>query len=74
MPNSYETRPVSDNRDDYADDDPGVITVDDGRIGLNQYSDNDSDDADTDCEMTHNRRNTRSLPSNVPDPHFKKVF
>lgn len=60
-------RTTPDLRDDYADDDPGVIAIADGRLGINKYGDGDDDDAEIDCEMIHNRRNVRSLPT-APDP------
>lgn len=65
-------RTTLDDRDDYIDDDPGVIdqgTM--GRLGINKYGDGDADDAEIDCEMIHDRRNVRSLPS-APDPYFKR--
>lgn len=73
MSNSYDDgRSTPDLRDDFADDDPGFITIQDGRLGLNKYSDNDMDDREQDCITIHDRRNTRSLPSDVPDPRFKQ--
>lgn len=64
-------RHTSDLRDDYADDDPGVITTQNGRLAINKYGDGDADDEELTCEMIHNRRNVRSLPS-APDPYFKR--
>lgn len=72
MANLFEKRTNPDTRDDFEDCDPGFITVQDGRLGLNVYSDNDSDDEEMDYQMIHNRRNTRCLPSEVPDPYFKR--
>lgn len=75
MPNSYEDgRSTSDCnlRDDFEDEEPGFISQFNGRLGLNRYSDNDSDDSDADYAMTHCRRNIHELPDEVPDPYFKR--
>ena len=73
--NSYNNgRYTPDNRDDYASDDPGIITVQRGRLGINKYGDGDADDVEIDCEMIHDRRNVMPLlgDSDIPDPYFKR--
>lgn len=73
MANSYDDgRNTPDLRDDFEYCDPGFLTVQDGRLGLNKYSDNDADDEAMDDEMIHDRRNTRALPTDIPDPRFKQ--
>lgn len=75
MPNSYDDGRVTSDcnlRDDFVDDDPGFITVQKGRLGLNKYSDNDMDDETEDYTSIHDRRNTMALPDDVPDPYFKR--
>jgi hypothetical protein len=72
MPNYHELgRHTPDLRDDYAEDDPGFITVQRGRLFINKYGDGDADDAEIDCEMIHDRRNVMPLPD-APDPYFKR--
>jgi len=46
---------------------PGIIGVGEGRLGLNKYSDNDSDDPEQYCE--NDRINVRPFATNVPDPY-----
>lgn len=66
-------RETPDQRDDHEDSDPSITGMGQGgRLGLNKFSDNDSDDAEMDCEMIHHRQNPISLPSSVPDPYFKR--
>lgn len=48
---------------------PGIIGIQDGRLGLVKYSDNDTDDAENDCEMIYDRQNVRPFTTNVPDPY-----
>lgn len=62
-------RYTPDNRDDYEDDDPGVITTQRGRLGINKYGDGDADDAEADYTSIHNRRNVTPLPTQTPDPY-----
>jgi len=65
------SRTTPDNRDDYAECDPGVIAAEDGRTAILQWSDGDEDDEDYIYAMIHNRRNVRPLPD-APDPYFKR--
>lgn len=66
-------RYTPDNRDDFDDDEGAVLAIGHGRLGLAKYSDNDSDDASTDQQMTHARRNASEFDcDNPPDPYSQR--
>ena len=55
-------------RDDFGDD-PGIISNQVGRLGVNKYGDGDLDDEDADYTNVHCRRNVTPLVNNTPDPY-----
>ena len=68
---SDETISGFDDRDDWGTT-PGIVSVQQGRRMIDQYSDGDGDDAVADYGQIHDRRNVRDLPDDVPDPFFKR--